>query len=169
MKISILYPNTSKEFYHRQKISEKDNERWMYSRKKVFLKFSQELFTRKHQCWGLLLNKNAGLRVCNFIQKKLRHRCFLVNIAKFLRTPILKNINELLFERFPTCTSNINYIGSETKFFSKQKQKNHSKSQLDEKYLPFHDVLDHFIFPISPLHARQRLPYILKDDSSEGL
>ena len=26
------------------------------------------------------------------IKKRLRHRCFLANIAKFLRTPILKNL-----------------------------------------------------------------------------
>ena len=27
-----------------------------------------------------------------FIKKRLQHRCFPVSIAKFLRTPILKNI-----------------------------------------------------------------------------
>ena len=32
------------------------------------------------------------LKACNFIKKRLQHRCFPVNIAKFLRTPILKNI-----------------------------------------------------------------------------
>ena len=31
------------------------------------------------------------LQTCNFIKKRLQHRCFLVNVAKFLRTPILKN------------------------------------------------------------------------------
>ena len=30
------------------------------------------------------------------IQKRFQHRCFPVNIAKFLRTPILKNICEWL-------------------------------------------------------------------------
>ena len=29
---------------------------------------------------------------CNFITKRLQHRCFPMNIAKFLRTCILKNI-----------------------------------------------------------------------------
>ena len=38
----------------------------------------------------LLFNKVTGLEVCNFIKKRLQHRCFLVNIAKFLRTLILK-------------------------------------------------------------------------------
>ena len=37
-----------------------------------------------------LLNKVAGLKACIFIKKRLQHRCFPVNIAKFLRTPILK-------------------------------------------------------------------------------
>ena len=39
-----------------------------------------------------LFNKIAGLQACNFIKKRLQQRCFLVNIAKFLRTPILRNI-----------------------------------------------------------------------------
>ena len=42
--------------------------------------------TEKHLCWSLL--------TCNFI--KLQHRCFSVRFAKFLRTPILKNICERL-------------------------------------------------------------------------
>ena len=33
-----------------------------------------------------LFNKIASLKVCNFIQKTLQHRCFPVNIAKYLRT-----------------------------------------------------------------------------------
>ena len=34
----------------------------------------------------VFLNKIAGLQTCNFIKKRLEHRCFPVNIAKFLRT-----------------------------------------------------------------------------------
>ena len=37
-------------------------------------------FTGKHLCWGL------------FTKKRLQHRCFPVNMAKFLRASILKNI-----------------------------------------------------------------------------
>ena len=37
-------------------------------------------------------NKVAGLQSCNFIKNRLQHRCFPVKFAKFLRTPILKNI-----------------------------------------------------------------------------
>ena len=39
-----------------------------------------------------LFNEVAGLQVCNFIKKRLQHWCFPMNIAKVLRTPILKNI-----------------------------------------------------------------------------
>ena len=39
-----------------------------------------------------LFNKVAGLKACKFIKKRPQHRCFHVNIVKFLRTPSLKNI-----------------------------------------------------------------------------
>ena len=39
-----------------------------------------------------LLHKAAGRKPCNFVKKRLQHRYFSVNIAKFLKTPILKNI-----------------------------------------------------------------------------
>ena len=41
---------------------------------------------------GSLFIKVASLKVCNFIKKRLQRRYFPVNIAKFLRTPISKNI-----------------------------------------------------------------------------
>ena len=37
-----------------------------------------------------------GQKACNFIKKRLQHRCFPVNIVEFLRTLILKNIYEWL-------------------------------------------------------------------------
>ena len=43
-----------------------------------------------------LFNKVEGLKVCKFIKKRLQHRCFPVNIANFLKTSTLENINELL-------------------------------------------------------------------------
>ena len=39
-----------------------------------------------------VFNKAAGLQTCNIIKKRLQHRCFPVNIGKFLRIPISKNI-----------------------------------------------------------------------------
>ena len=40
---------------------------------------------------GVLFNKVAGLQDCKFIKKRYQHRCFPVNIAKFLRTAFLQN------------------------------------------------------------------------------
>ena len=56
------------------------------------------IFTGKHLCWSLFLIK--------FIKKNLQHRCFPVNIARFLRASILWNICKRLFECFPTGTNN---------------------------------------------------------------
>ena len=46
-----------------------------------------------------LFNKIAGLQACNFspasIKMRLQDRYFPVNIAKLLRTPILKNVRKL--------------------------------------------------------------------------
>ena len=94
-----------------------------------------------------------------------------MNIAKFLRTHVLKNICERLFERFATRANNItSNTGNEEDIFQKQNKKSYSKSQLDEKNLPFHDALDHFVFLyFSKACLRRSLPYIIKDDSSEGL
>ena len=52
---------------------------------------------RKAPILESLSNKVAGLKAFNFIKKRPQHKCFLVYIAKFLSTPILKNIcNQLL-------------------------------------------------------------------------
>ena len=39
-------------------------------------------FTGKHLCWSL--------EACNFIEKRLQQRCFLLELAKILRTPFFK-------------------------------------------------------------------------------
>ena len=86
------------------KISKKYNEQVFY--KKTAFK-NLATFTGKDLCCSLFFNKNAGLQSCNFIKKRLQHRRFPVNFATFLRTYVLKNICERLFERFPTWTNNI--------------------------------------------------------------
>ena len=43
-----------------------------------------------------LFNQVAGLQFCNFIQKRFQHKCFSVNITKFLETLILNKICEWL-------------------------------------------------------------------------
>ena len=54
------------------------------------------IFTGKHRCWKSLFNKVAGLQACNFVKKRLQHRCFPVITAKFLKILIWKNICERL-------------------------------------------------------------------------
>ena len=44
--------------------------------------------TGKHLRQSLFFNKIAGLRPVTLLKKRLWHRCFLVNVAKFLRTPL---------------------------------------------------------------------------------
>ena len=43
-----------------------------------------------------LFNKVASLKACDCMKKKIQHKCFHLNIAKFLRTLILKNIRKWL-------------------------------------------------------------------------
>ena len=48
-------------------------------------------FTGKHPCQGLFFNKVAGLKPASLLKKRLWHRCFPVNFAKFLKTFYLQN------------------------------------------------------------------------------
>ena len=68
--------------------------RFKSSRSHVFFKIGVVLknfaiFTGKHLCLSLFLIKLQGF---NFIKKGLQHRCFPVNIAKFLRTAFLEHL-----------------------------------------------------------------------------
>ena len=54
--------------------------------KKGVLKSSVK-FTGKHLCQSLFFNKVIGLRAATLLKKRLWHRCFNMNFAKFLRTP----------------------------------------------------------------------------------
>ena len=76
------------------------------SEKKLLLKLRAE-FTGKQLCRSLF-NKVAGLQTCNFIKKRLQHKCFPVNFAKFLGTAILKNIygRQLLHLKYYTPANN---------------------------------------------------------------
>ena len=50
-----------------------------------------------------VLQKKAS----NFIKKKLQHNCFPVNVAKFLRTPIIKDICKQLLLKISTTVTNL--------------------------------------------------------------
>ena len=47
--------------------------------------------------------KKGTLEACNFIKKRLRHRCFPVNFAQFLRTPFFTENLRWLFLPFCHC------------------------------------------------------------------
>ena len=62
----------------------------MYSiRKSVLMNFAK--LTGKDKCQSPFLNKVAGLRPASLLKKRLWHRRFPVNFAKFLRTSFLQN------------------------------------------------------------------------------
>ena len=69
-----------------------------YKRKGVLWIFAK--FTGKHQCQSLFFDEVACLRPAALLKKRLWYRCFLVNFAKFQRTPFLQNTSErlLLFD-----------------------------------------------------------------------
>ena len=48
-------------------------------------------FTGKHLRWSLFLNKIAGWGPVTLLKRRLWHRCFLVNFAKFSGTFFLQN------------------------------------------------------------------------------
>ena len=55
----------------------------VFCKKGILRNFAK--FTRKHLCQRLSFNKVAGPAI--FLKKRLGHRFFPVNFAKFLRTP----------------------------------------------------------------------------------
>ena len=59
----------------------------VFCRKSVLRNLAK--FTGKHLCQSFFFNKVAGLRSATLSKKRLWHRCFHVNFAKFLRTPCL--------------------------------------------------------------------------------
>ena len=138
------------------KISEKCNEQNVFHKKAVLKNFA--LFTGKHLCWNLCFNKNAGLQAWSFIKKRLQHRCFLANIEKILRTLIMKtSLNGYLWETF-----------SQKQNKTKQNKKTALKLRCLKNSCLFMMFFIILFFSISPLHVSRRLPYILKDDSSEN-
>ena len=64
-------------------------------RKCVVTNFTK--FTGNHLCQGLYFKKVAGFRPATLFKKRVWHRYFPANIAKFLRTPFLQNTSGRLF------------------------------------------------------------------------
>ena len=57
-------------------------------------------FTGKYMCQSLFFNKVAGLGPVTLFKKRLWHRCFSVNFAKFLRITFLQNTSGRLLLYF---------------------------------------------------------------------
>ena len=105
----------------------------------VFRDYSEHLRSSHQRClveksvlknftiFESFFNKVPSLHVCNFLKKRLQHKCFPVTIAKFLGAPILKNIwEQLLLALWPPTNfkSNIKFLSN----FSSTKGTQRTKS-----------------------------------------
>ena len=79
-----MRPDVTEQFPHKSKVVVR-----RCSVKQVFLNISQN--SQENTCASLFFNKVAGLKHTTLLKKRLWHWCFLVNFAKFSRTPFLQN------------------------------------------------------------------------------
>ena len=84
---SFFNKNTSLYWKVSSRASSRSSRPDVFCEKDVLRNFAK--FTRKHLCQSLFFNKVAGMPA-TLLKKRLLHRCFPVNFAKFLRTPFLK-------------------------------------------------------------------------------
>ena len=80
----------------------------MFCKKKGILRNFLK-FARKHLCQILFFIKVAGLRPATSLKKRLWHRCFPLNFAKFLRMPFLLDTSGrvlVLFYNLPASNDN---------------------------------------------------------------
>ena len=91
--------------------------------KELFLKSLQ--YSQKNTCVGVSFwISMQGFSPETWSKRGFNKGFFPMNIAKFLRTPVFKNICERLFEHFPIWENNItSNIGIEEDIFSKKKKK----------------------------------------------
>ena len=72
----------------------------LFCKKGVLRNFAK--FTEKHLCQSLFFNIIAGLRPATLLKNWLWHRCFPVNLSKFLRTPFfIEHLRWLLLQCSP--------------------------------------------------------------------
>ena len=89
--------NTSKELLLKLKSSFRSSHQRCSVKKSVLRNFEKS--TGKHLCQSLFLVKLQA-RSATLLKKRLWHRCFPVNFAKFLRTPFLRNTSGRLLLQF---------------------------------------------------------------------
>ena len=74
----------------------------VFCKKGVLRNFAK--FTGKELCRSLFFNKVAGLTPATLLRKRLWHRCFPVNFARFLRTSFLTEHLQWLLLKTATWT-----------------------------------------------------------------
>ena len=101
MKKNICYCNYKlKKKYSAGKLFADRSSHQRCSIKKGFLKNFTK-FTGKHMYQSLYFHKVTSFRSATLLRKRLWHRCFPVNFAKFLRTPFLQSTSgRLLLWRY---------------------------------------------------------------------
>ena len=110
-------------------------------------------FRGKHLCLSLFFNKIAG-RPATLLKKRLRHRCFPVNFAKFLITLSLQNTSEtlLLQKHKPNLFLNLYFnlpkkqnctLGTRTVSEKKKKKSTFYEDLLVPKILKYPDLFIH--------------------------
>ena len=67
--------------------------------------------TGEHLCWSLFLNKVSGIRPETSLKKRLQHRYFPVNFAKFLRANFFTGHLRWLLLNIHLLCSDIKKIG----------------------------------------------------------
>ena len=77
---------------------DRSSHRRCFVRKGVFRNFA--IFKGKHLYRSLFFNKVAGPRPATLLKKRLWHRCFPMNFAKFLRTPFLWSTSGVCFCKY---------------------------------------------------------------------
>ena len=78
----------------------RSNRPGVFCKKGILRNFTK--FIGKNLCLNLFFNKVASLRPVTLLKRRLRHCCFPVNFAKFLRTPfiIIHQSQSLFFNNF---------------------------------------------------------------------
>ena len=106
----IKFVNTNIQYFFgvmRNKVQKQPLE--VFCKKDVLKNFAKS--TGKRLCQSLFFNRVVGLRSATLLKKKLWHRCFPVNFAKFLRTPFVqKTSGQLLIWTTASETSNTKYL-----------------------------------------------------------
>ena len=76
--------------------------------KMVFLEISQNL--QENTCARVsFFNKVAGFRPATLLKKRPWHKCFPVNVAKFLRAAFLQNTSRRLLLHFSLKVKNVEF------------------------------------------------------------